>query len=176
MLPTSMLNPGAAGASVAVPPPSTFVPLVLPIVSVEFLSNRGSPGRGLTEAQRNGIRYESSVHEYLSDVLENYIEAPWLFIRDQSGARRLGPDGLCVTRNHVIVIEVKIQHMPEAWWQLRQLYEPVVRFWRKNVYVLEIVKSYDPSMPFPEPIELVENLRAWCESPKPAFGVHIWKP
>lgn len=75
------------------------------------------------------------------------------------------------------MVEIKFQHMPEAWWQLRKLYQPALEFkLRRPVFVLEVCKSYDPAMPFPEPIELVENLWEFCNAPRKVFGVFQWKP
>jgi hypothetical protein len=65
--------------------------------------------------------------------------------------------------------------MPEAWWQLHQLYRPILhsRNTARPISCLEIVKSYDPAMPFPCAIDLVkpEEITDY----KGSFGVVQWK-
>lgn len=64
--------------------------------------------------------------------------------------------------------------MDKAWWWLRKIYEPLIRFlfplgW--GIACLEVVRFYDPEIGFPEPLRLVREpdlLRAG------QFGVHIW--
>jgi hypothetical protein len=72
------------------------------------------------------------------------------------------------------IVEVKYQHTPDAWWQLRELYLPVVSLafgpdWR--IAMLEVVKWYDPHVSFPEtPLLTPDPLRP----PHGRIGVHIW--
>ena len=76
----------------------------------------------------------------------------------------------------IVVVEIKYQHTPDAWFQLRELYEPVVRkafgpAW--TVALLEVVKWYDPSTFFPERhFMCADPLRP----PTGGIGVHIWAP
>ncbi len=72
-------------------------------------------------------------------------------------------------------MEVKYQHTPDAWWQLRRLYAPLVEhiFPHYSVHLVEVCKWFDPAVPFPERFDMlpaVEAVRA------DAIGVHIWKP
>jgi hypothetical protein len=126
-----------------------------------------------------GLKYEKKVLDYLEDESSfPLLRSPWLEFEEASGRRRwCQPDGLLldIWGGRIIVVEVKYQHTSNAWWQLRQLYLPVLRrlFGEYVLHPLEICKWYDPAQPFPEPVSLL---------PDPAkpngltFGVHIWKP
>lgn len=128
-----------------------------------------------------GKAYESRVHEYLADrFADQYIPAQWLKFLDAHGVVRwCQPDGLIVdpVLGGICIVEVKYQHTSDAWWQLRELYLPVVsaafgpRDW---VYTTcEVVKWYDPATAFPERVTMVKS--PLMTKPR-EFGLHIWKP
>lgn len=76
----------------------------------------------------------------------------------------------------ITIVEIKYQHTPDAWFQLRELYEPVVRrafgpAW--EVALLEVVKWYDPSTFFPERHLMCADP---LHPPIGSIGVHIWAP
>jgi len=77
----------------------------------------------------------------------------------------------------ITIVEVKLQHTSDAWWQVKQLYLPIVAtafppdLWRYN-YV-EVVRWHDPAISFPENYRLVPDLLALGED---QFGVHILNP
>ncbi|MFQ5741977.1 MAG: hypothetical protein ACE5HV_00130 [Acidobacteriota bacterium] len=67
-----------------------------------------------------------------------------------------------------------MRHTSDAWWQIRKLYEPVLRSvfgpdW--DYPVLEVVMWFDPDTPFPEILCFARHPH---EVPAQAFGVHIW--
>lgn len=74
-----------------------------------------------------------------------------------------------------MVVEYKLQHTPLAWWQTRQKYLPVLSqifpldLW--EFAAVEVVQWFDPHTPFPEPIDMLEDVIS--ASPQ-KFGVHIW--
>lgn len=176
MLPSSSFLSGAAGV-VEVPPPQGFRELAYPLREVTFsVSNEFTRQLGNTAARENGLRYESQAHEHLQSVLGAGYLAVELHVRDAKGRRELIPDGVFFHPNHVVIFEVKSQHMPEAWWQLRKLYQPALRFKlpKRPVYVVEVCKSFDPAMPFPEEIVLINDLKDFAYNPLPAFGVYQW--
>ena len=82
--------------------------------------------------------------------------------------------------DRTVIFEIKRQHMPEAWWQLRKHYQPVMERYREQpVQVCEIVKDFDLQMPFPESdIHCFGNdeLNAFLERNPAQFGVWWWKP
>jgi len=81
--------------------------------------------------------------------------------------------------DRIVVVEIKLQHMPEAGWQLNDLYRPVVRVEHDGMPVscLEICRSYDPAMPFPVPFDLIQSLEKWTSDRKErnGFAVLEWR-
>lgn len=163
---------GADHAPVEVPPPPGFraaEQVVFAVFCPNPFGGSSRPTGGF--AQRAGIRYERQVHEMLTDAGGVAIRHnPWIEFGELSGSRRrCSPDALWAPKDEplALVIEVKSQHMPEAWWQLRRLYQPVVeRLWpARQLEVLEICKSFDPAMPFPEKVVQVSNVHE-------ALGLH----
>ena len=78
---------------------------------------------------------------------------------------------------HITIIEIKLSHTADAWWQMRRLYQPALeKMFPPSIWAysaLEIVRWYDPRVAFPEPIRLVGS----PDELRPnEFGVHIWKP
>ena len=80
----------------------------------------------------------------------------------------------------MVVYEMKYSHTARAWWQLRRMYEPLLRAYTLQtndanwtIEVCEVTKWYDPQVDFPEPVTLVRDPSS---IPKGKFGVHIWSP
>jgi len=96
------------------------------------------------------------------------------------GPRNAFPDGILWLDDRTVVFEIKRQHMPEAWWQLRKHYQPVLEAYSmKPVQVCEIVEDFDLQMPFPEQgFHFFENsgLDDFLKMPVGQFGVWWWKP
>lgn len=177
MLPaSSFLSPGTS-VPVEVPPPQGFRDLAYPLRDVSFaISSEFVRLQGNTAARENGLRYESQAHEHLRSVLGAGYLAVELLVRDAKGRRDLIPDGVFFHPLHLVIFEVKSQHMPEAWWQLRKLYQPCLQFKlpKRPIYVIEVCKSFDPAMPFPEPVVLLSDVKKFCYDPQPGFGVYQW--
>jgi hypothetical protein len=108
------------------------------------------------------------------------MRQPGLVYYDQrEGERYAFPDALIKRPGRVAIVEMKRQHMPESWWQLRKKYEPIVRwlFPGQIVLCLEICSSLDAAMPYPEEFEHVEDISAWVNAaPDKSLGVHQWSP
>lgn len=175
------LNGGLAGTSVQVPPPPRFRAVVGKVHSASLNLNNPFRGqRGNTAAKQAGVRYERKAQEHLREVFgKQYYDTPLIHFRDDSGARTCAPDGLLFKYPRVLIVECKFQHMPEAWWQLRRLYEPVLRgmYGIKEVILLEVCRSYDPQTPFPEQPALVYNAAQWYGAAKNGdLGVYRWRP
>ena len=129
-----------------------------------------------------GIRYEARVQEYLLELYpEEYVPGPWLEFQaiGEKKPRYCQPDGLLFQpkQGTLTVVEVKLQHTSDAWWQLRWLYLPVVAgafppdLW--DYRLVEVTKWYDPATAFPEPVQLCASLGNAAPG---RFGVHIWSP
>lgn len=165
---------------VSVPPPARYRALSGVPRLVSWSSSQAKGSKGFTEAQKSGLRYEAKVQDYLIEKLgPSYLPAPYLHFVDDNGYRTLVPDGLFLTYNgRVVIFEIKSQHMSEAWYQLRKLYEPVVKQldFVKQTSCIEVVKSFDPAMPFPEDVRLCPDLESALASPLELFKVLKWRP
>lgn len=130
-------------------------------------------------AKAAGQRYERRVQEHLAKSFPNtYVIAPWIRYLPHPAARWYWcqPDGLFIDllAGLITIVEVKLSHCPEAWWQVRRLYGPVVQrlFGPDFEYAaVEIVRWYDPHTSFPESFTLTPHP---CSVPAGKFGVHIW--
>lgn len=128
-----------------------------------------------------GINYEKKVHGYLAELYGDfYVANPW-FMFQECGRERVRwcqPDGLLFlpTSGLIIIVECKLQHTSDAWWQLKWLYLPVIAkafpgtLWK--IALCEVTKWYDPAVAFPEAVRLRELV---SEATPYDFGVHIWR-
>jgi hypothetical protein len=163
------------------PPPEAFRPAGR-VLSASFATPPAIRKKRYTGRRLEGVRYEKKVQEYLEHFYgERYIPSPWLrFFPAGDGARWrwCQPDGILldIPRGRITIVEVKYQHTSDAWYQVRMLYEPVLRVmfpekWWTFDYC-EVVKWYDPDTIFPEKIVLAQEVSIR----HPAFKVHIWRP
>ena len=130
---------------------------------------------------REGLRYEKKVHEEFTRRYPSlYVPSLWLEYENakDSYLHRCQPDGLLFNfpLSRIIVIEVKLKHTAQAYYQLRNLYLPVLSLiFPPSLWELvpcEVVKWFDPSTTFPSPTRL-------CREPLYAsrgknFNVHIF--
>lgn len=177
--------PGSEVAPVDVPPHG-FAP-VRELLSVEFRPSLRLVGQasGQTEAQRAGKRYEARVWERLESYCaaafpgSQFFIGPWFEFRTMGeGLRRAQPDVMLLRANHVLLCEIKAQHTTAAWWQLRELYEPLVRFhWPvHHVSVCEICNTFDASVRLPEAVELVRDFDELLALSDSNYHVLPWRP
>ncbi len=172
------LNSPLAGGPVQVPPPPSLrLPLNPRNVQLDT-SVRGLKSLGETAAQKSGLRYERHILARLKNIFEATIYlSPRISFEDDNGPGTAVPDAI-IRQSHTIVIEIKSQHMPEAWWQLRKKYEPLVRklFPEDQILLLEICSQLDAAQPFPEHYTYVEDLVRWVDGAKDGeLGVFQWK-
>lgn len=171
----------AASRPIEVPPPPRFKPIVGSVQVAHYTALPLKPPVGDTAARKAGLRYEEKVQTYLSSTFPgSYKPSPQISFKDMGGWRTCVPDGILVGQGiePIFVFEVKSQHMPEAWWQLRRLYEPVLRvmYRTRPIVCVEVVRSFDPSMPFPERFTRVEKLLNFiADASGGEFGVHRWR-
>lgn len=128
-------------------------------------------------ARGEGLRYEAKVQSAFLDHYGNrYLQSPWLAFWDNNGYRMCQPDGLLFDffRGRLTIIEIKLRHTSDAYYQLRQLYEPVIRIlfpsslW--DIRCCEVVKWYDPAIAFPGQVQLRENPE---DTDPSTIGIHI---
>lgn len=129
-----------------------------------------------------GIAYEKKWHKFALDSYKGfYVPSPWFYFKEVGvdKPRWCQPDGILfdLMAGRITIVECKLQHTSDAWWQLRWLYLPVVSKafttdkW--NFAVVEVVKWYDPATCFPEKVKMRPDVLDVCPN---EFGVHIWKP
>jgi hypothetical protein len=123
------------------------------------------------------------MHQHFSTLLGEtgtYDFDSWIsFYREENPGKRIWcqPDAfwVCPDLNRITLIEVKLRHCAKAWFQLHQLYLPLLQHIYGTGYdyrTVEVVRWYDPDEPFPEH-QLISEIRM---APKDKTGVHIWKP
>lgn len=135
----------------------------------------------LTGVRRQGIKYEQRAHEWLLGLYpQKYVPSPWFqFIDDTSNKIQwCQPDGLLidVRAGRIVVVEIKLKHTSDAWWQLYHKYLPVVHHTFGPLFkycAAEVVKWYDCAIPFPGDIAMGPDPAA---APGHLPQVTIWKP
>lgn len=131
-----------------------------------------------TASQKDGLKFEEAVldslHKSLSGVI---VPGMWLGFRSKEypGLRYAQPDGVYFEPRwgRITIIECKLRHTEKAWWQLRTLYEPLIRFvfpdW--DVDVCEVFKYNNRDVRMPEPILYVQKVTAEVDR----FKAHKWR-
>lgn len=167
----------SAGAAPSHFPPPRFRPLLGPTQNVQLRVAPYIPSVGETAAQKSGLRYEALIQEKIRKEFPGYLAAPYIHFEDAYKARTAQPDGILAFDRHVFIVEIKYQHVPEAWWQLQRLYYPLVcRLWpAREVSLLEICRSFDPHVAFPVEVVRVDDLKNWVSEPRKEFGVLTWR-
>lgn len=114
--------------------------------------------------QKMGLSYERKVHATLKSTYpRSYGGGQWIkFLCPGSAMRWAQPDGLLLDwkKSQITIVEIKLSHDIRAWWGLRELYEPLVKFlfgdsWR--VAVCEVCRFFDPATPWPEPLRFTRD-------------------
>lgn len=142
-----------------------------------FITNKRSYGR-----RAEGIRYEKKVHNCLLERFEDsYVPSPWFTFGEVgvSRPRWCQPDGLLFdfAAGQITIVECKLQHTSDAWWQLKWLYLPVIAkafpgtHWKYGL--IEVTKWYDPATAFPEKVKLRADIGDCVPG---EFACHILKP
>lgn len=134
-----------------------------------------------TSAQKAGLRYERAIREALTKCFgSSYRPAAWFNFTTTDGSRRkCQPDGLLRFHDHVVILEVKHIHTPDAWWQLRKLYQPVVlaALPDVDVRVCEICTTFDSQRSVPEPVVFLNSFDDLMQlHRRDAFYVLPWRP
>lgn len=162
----------------SVPAPQGFKPAGR-VLAAEFALPPALRKRRYTGRRLEGIRYERRAQEHLADFYgDRYLPSPWLRFFTGGQWRWCQPDAILIDLEHgrITIVEIKYQHTPDAWWQVRQLYQPVLsamfppELW--SFEACEVVKWYDPNTLFPEKTVLAQEPGLEHSS----FKVHIWRP
>lgn len=128
---------------------------------------------------RRGLKYEAKVQLQLQERFGlRYIPGQWwkYFTALGDGPSYAQTDGILLdpARKLCVLFEVKYSHTTEAYWQVENLYVPLLqRFLRNTDYkiaAVEVCKWFDPCTPFPVKPTLCEELTAVHPE---RFNVHI---
>ena len=157
---------GARGVSVA------------QIVTPDEAPWRGRKAPGSTLSQKAGKLYEKKVLARLKDWTDGTIyPLPWIKFRLGNSDRYCQPDALIHVGNTIVIVEVKLTHTLDAYWQLRRLYYPVVStlFPGTTIRLCEVAKNMRPEVKYLEPIALTRDLQFFAEQDDANIGVIPWK-
>lgn len=149
------------------------------VVDVSLQSHTLPPP--ISFARYDGHKYEAKFHKYASErwgaAYRTFSSHALRFRSHERPDSRLAiPDGLLELDDRIVIYECKLRHTSISYFQLTDLYAPVVRRWRgKPVTCIEVCKSYDPQTVYPKhgllpPFEL----DTW-NGPE-LVGVCRWKP
>jgi len=161
---------------------NTYHSLVRPsnVVVLPFQPQFASASRPRQKARRKGWDYEQAVSTHMHDCYNpTFVSGVWFRYTDELGKRKFAqPDGLLldVDNAHVTIVEVKYNHTVEAWSQLRNKYEPIVRAYLGEMWqvsCLEVCNWFDPAVEFPENIRMVKEPHLLHPN---EFGVTVWRP
>lgn len=133
----------------------------------------------VTGARARGIRYEEKGQRHMDVIAPGrYVPGPWFrYVSADNHRYWCQPDGLLFdfSRGTITIVEFKLKHTSDAWWQTRRLYEPVVKavfgeeLWRYSI--VEIVKWFDSETTFPESFNMARDPTDLTIG---SFNVHIW--
>lgn len=143
-------------------PPSDFRSAGV-LLRAERLSSSHAPWRAAATPQPaaalrhlRGLRYESAVRDGLAawaDAADVSVAfGPWFRFSNSpdAAARFCQPDVLIdsgVAGSALLLLEIKLQFEPRAWWQLAELYRPVVeKATGRSALIGVIAGSYDPAV------------------------------
>lgn len=136
-----------------------------------------------TAAQKAGKRFEKKLLAKLKDLpLIRVSIAPWIQYQNEVKLCFCQPDAiLWLPLNTIVIVEAKLSHTADAYWQLRQLYEPVLRAIEPSarIHLLEITRSFDPAVRMPEEMVLFFDYQNFISllptEPKKEVYVLQWK-
>lgn len=146
-------------------PPDRFVP-ALGVTNACYAEKPLSIVETRHKGKRaEGLRFQRKIEQHISALYPRNLQiGPWIvFNTPQQHSRYCQPD-IVITdgiTNKVIVIETKLRHTPTAWWQLEQLYVPVLQtIYRKSKIVkIEVCRWFDPHTSFPVRFEIIDDLK-----------------
>lgn len=139
-----------------------------------FAVNRGT--RKSRGAFGRGLAHEDNVFRFL-DPHPGLVPGPWIEYTQKSGrVAHAQPDFLVFIpeSGRLLCLEAKLRHCAAAYYQLRNLYEPLLRlmFPSWEIRLQEVVRWYDPHEHFPGMHCLRENLLD--PPPNHEIGVHVF--
>ena len=113
--------------------------------------------------QKKGLVYQDQVVRQLEERYPNWIGVPglWFKFSDFHGDRYAQADwiGFNWETGVLVIVEVKLSRVVNAWWQLNSLYKPLVErvFPGWNIALLEVVHRIY-AVDLPEDVAVVHSL------------------
>lgn len=139
-----------------------------------------NPRKGEEKIARfqDGRRYENKVYEFrlepLLSPLGNLQREPCFRFSNGHRSRFCFPDALLVLNSGGVIIEIKTRHTYDAWYQLTELYHPVVqKALGGDFKFLEVVREYDPGVRLPVEKNVLNTVTEIVKSDAP-YNVYIW--
>jgi hypothetical protein len=115
-------------------------------------------------SKRRGLIYQDRVVEFLKHKKpESWepIAGPWFEFVDATGHHYAQADWMAVDmeRGFICIVEIKLNRVPDAWWQLNRKYRPLVEklFPNFDIGLLEIATTIQ-NFVTPSPVELIGSL------------------
>ena len=138
-----------------------------------FVKRSLARGTKRSNAISRGLDYEERVHRaFKTKYGKYYVSNAWIAYREtKTGKKRYAsPDAVLFfpEEKRIKLIEIKLTHTIRAWWQLRKMYEPLIRkiFPGWKVEVVEVCSKYFKTT-WPEKIDWIYSI----EDPVSNFGV-----
>lgn len=131
--------------------------------------------------KRYGLIYQSKASEKLLETFPSGVTFGQWFQYRLKGAPRdfyCQVDAILVDRSvmKVTAIEMKLKHCADAFYQLFELYLPILEHYYGEGFTfagVEMVSAFDRSLPMPQTPKLLKNI---SEAQPKDFSVHIWAP
>ena len=126
-----------------------------------------------TGKQKAGVHFEKAMSARFATEFEPfYYYNIWFKYSSESyrTEKFAEPDGLLfdIERGIITIVEIKLRHCTKAWWQLRQLYQPILQFlfpdWK--IEVCEVFRYANPNEKIPEKMFFVKDITIPSESYK----------
>ena len=144
-------------------------------------------GKSKNSSVRLGVKYEKEVHEHFKEIFGSTYKSGIVceYLETKYGRRRFCEmDGLLLDKESQrgVIVEVKLSHTSDAYFQTEKLYLPVARkIWPKVKFrSLEVCRSFDSAAPFPARTKVLFDLRnvfsflSFDQSDD--FGVYVYDP
>lgn len=121
--------------------------------------------RGSNAAARRGLSFEKKVLKNLTSRFgfQLHSQLSFFFETDHGQRGTIIPDGLLFTPDfkRVLLIEVKLRHSGDAWYQTNKFYKPVIeKAFPKSVEVIpvEVCQFYDPRVQLPQAVAVLDDI------------------
>lgn len=136
------------------------------------------PNSRRSPAQRAGLAYEKKALNNLE------IELPYKLLRHPAFSFRNGtrlveyaiPDAIYLHDNILTIFEVKLKHTADAWYQLNNLYRPIISraYPGLEINLCEICRDYDPEVRLASSQQIIENIEAFVSRAQSDYGIFLY--